>query len=64
MAGKLLPELVAGELELVFEGICSLQEDSLRMMPLPGIPALTATEWNTVIGDYRSGPGDVQIYVL
>ena len=57
MAGKLLPELVAGELELSFEGVCSLQEDDLRLLPLPGLPALTVHEWNTLISDFRKGPG-------
>ena len=60
MAGKLLPELVAGDLEAAFEAICSMQETHLRLMPLPGLAPLTASDWNTLISDFRAGGQMVQ----
>ena len=55
MSGKLLPELVAGELESVFEQICSVRETSLSLLPLPGLRSLTGEEWNALMSDFRSG---------
>ena len=55
MAGKLLPELVAGELESVFERICALQESELTLMPLHGLRPLTSDEWNLLVSDFRAG---------
>ena len=60
MAGKLMPELVAGELEGVFEDICSLRETSLSLLPLPGLRSLTGQEWNTLISDFRQGLSSTQ----
>ena len=57
LAGKLLPELVAGELEDVFSKICATRESDLRMLALPGgLEPLSADQWNILIADFRKGP--------
>ena len=56
LAGKLLPELIAGELEQAFEDICSEQEADLHILPAVGLRPLTDAEWGTLISDFRKGP--------
>ena len=57
VAGKMLPELIAGELESTFDTICSLQESELHLLSVRGLDPLTSAEWNTLLlTDYRNGP--------
>eukprot|EP00975_Prorocentrum_lima_P053680 11263115-Prorocentrum_lima.AAC.1 len=55
LAGKILPELIAGELEQCFEDICSEQEADLHILPVVGLRSLDAAEWNVLITDFRKG---------
>ena len=54
-AGKLVPELIAGELERTCEEIWNIAEAELYQVPVHGESPLTNEEWAVVINDFRAG---------
>ena len=63
MAGKLLPERVAGELEETCLKILAQKESELFLAPWDGSAPLTQSEWQTVTNDFHKGKAATMAYL-
>ena len=53
LAGQLLPELVAGELEEACVEIWATKEQALLLQPPGGAGPLSGSDWQTILGDFQ-----------
>lgn len=63
MAGKLLPELICGELEDVCSELGALSESSIILAPSRGDAPLTQREWSLLLADFQHGRAAMVTFV-